>query len=114
MLRLIARSSNRIFGSSKQSALNSTQRYYGNENRIHNAIRIEIFYFRKIFIATASPPKRFYKDTSILSCDGKFEITLDSKKLKTPSGAVFQVSNEPLAIAGRCNRMKRKWFLNRY
>lgn len=47
MLRLIARSSNRIFGSSKQSALNSTQRYYGNENRIHNAIRIEIFIFEK-------------------------------------------------------------------
>lgn len=52
------------------------------------------------FVVIASPPKRFYKDTGILSCDGKYEITLDSKKLKTPSGAVFQVPNEPLAIAG--------------
>lgn len=48
---------------------------------------------------SASLPKRFYKNTGILSCDGKYEITLDNRKLKTPSGAVFNVTNEPLAIA---------------
>lgn len=47
----------------------------------------------------AAAPKRFYKNTGVLSCDGKFEITLDNKKLKTPSGAPFYVTSEPLAIA---------------
>lgn len=50
------------------------------------------------FVSVAAP-KRFYKNAGILSCDGKYEITLDNRKLKTPSGAVFQVPNEPLAIA---------------
>lgn len=48
----------------------------------------------------ASAPKRFYKNAGILSCDGKFEITLDNKKLRTPSGGNFYVTSEPLAIAG--------------
>lgn len=48
----------------------------------------------------ASAPKRFYKNAGILSCDGKFEITLDNKKLRTPSGGTFYVTSEPLAIAG--------------
>ncbi|XP_059618353.1 ATP synthase mitochondrial F1 complex assembly factor 2 [Phlebotomus argentipes] len=43
--------------------------------------------------------KRFYRNTSISSSDGKFEVTLDQRKLKTPSGKVFQVESEPLAIA---------------
>lgn len=30
---------------------------------------------------------------------GNFEILLDSKKLKTPNGAVFSVQSEPLALA---------------
>ena len=31
--------------------------------------------------------------------DGKFEITLDQKKLKTPKGTLFSVDSEPLALA---------------
>lgn len=50
-----------------------------------------------IFLAT--PPKRFYKSTNILRSDGKFEITLDQRKLKTPKGNLFTVDSEPLAIA---------------
>lgn len=49
----------------------------------------------------ASPPKRFYKRVSPLNCDGKYEITLDDRKLKTPSGAPFYVTSEPLALAGK-------------
>lgn len=30
---------------------------------------------------------------------GKFEITLDQKKLKTPKGNIFAVESEPLALA---------------
>lgn len=44
-------------------------------------------------------PKRFYKNTSILFNDGQYEITLDHRKLKTPSGKTLQVASEPLAIA---------------
>uniref|UniRef100_A0A1A9WZH0 ATP synthase mitochondrial F1 complex assembly factor 2 n=1 Tax=Glossina brevipalpis TaxID=37001 RepID=A0A1A9WZH0_9MUSC len=47
----------------------------------------------------AAPPKRFYKKTSVLFNDGKYEVTLDHRKLKTPSGKLFAVKSEPLAIA---------------
>lgn len=63
-----------------------------------------------IFYLLVTAPKRFYKNAGVLSCDGKFEITLDNRKLKTPSGAVFQVTNEPLAIAStfRCLDLELK------
>lgn len=48
---------------------------------------------------TASQPKRFYKQTNVLSTDTGYEITLDHRKLKTPNGTVFTVKSEPLAIA---------------
>jgi chaperone required for assembly of F1-ATPase len=48
----------------------------------------------------AAQPKKFYKNTGILSCaEGKYEITLDQRKLKTPRGNLFTVNSEPLAIA---------------
>ncbi|OAD59830.1 ATP synthase mitochondrial F1 complex assembly factor 2, partial [Eufriesea mexicana] len=48
------------------------------------------------FLATF---KRFYRKTNILFSDGKFEITLDQRKLKTPQGKIFQVDSKPLALA---------------
>ncbi|KAH8314059.1 hypothetical protein KR067_004750 [Drosophila pandora] len=48
---------------------------------------------------TATPPKRFYKKTSVLSSDGGYEVVLDHRKLKTPKGTPFTVRSEPLAIA---------------
>ncbi|KFB43070.1 AGAP008876-PA-like protein [Anopheles sinensis] len=44
-------------------------------------------------------PKRFYKNTGVISSNGRYEITLDSRKLKTPRGLPFYVESEPLAIA---------------
>ncbi|XP_055853297.1 ATP synthase mitochondrial F1 complex assembly factor 2-like [Episyrphus balteatus] len=44
-------------------------------------------------------PKRFYKNTNVLYNDGKYEITLDHRKLKTPKGNPFLLKSEPLAIA---------------
>lgn len=44
-------------------------------------------------------PKRFYKNTNVLYNDGKYEITLDHRKLKTPKGNPFHLKSEPLAIA---------------
>lgn len=35
----------------------------------------------------------------MVQSNNDFEITLDNKKLKTPSGQIFRVSNEPLALA---------------
>lgn len=43
--------------------------------------------------------KRFYKKTGILYSNGKYEITLDQRKLKTPKGNLFTVDSEPLALA---------------
>ena len=43
-------------------------------------------------------PKRFYKNVNVVSSGNQFEITLDSKKLKTPNGSVFCVNSEPLAL----------------
>ncbi|XP_044316256.1 ATP synthase mitochondrial F1 complex assembly factor 2-like [Drosophila rhopaloa] len=51
------------------------------------------------FPTAASPPKRFYKKTSVLSGDGGYEVVLDHRKLKTPKGTPFLVRSEPLAIA---------------
>ncbi|XP_058057831.1 ATP synthase mitochondrial F1 complex assembly factor 2 [Anopheles bellator] len=47
----------------------------------------------------AAPPKRFYRNTGVISSNGRYEITLDSRKLKTPKGQPFYVESEPLAIA---------------
>ncbi|CAG9838093.1 unnamed protein product [Diabrotica balteata] len=72
----------RIFKLSTESLLTSTS------SRISN-------YYRQY----ATPPKRFYKNTGILRSDGKFEITLDQRKLKTPKGNIFAVESEALALA---------------
>jgi len=41
--------------------------------------------------------KRFYKNVSVVQNNGKFEINLDGRKLKTPLGTPFEVDNEALA-----------------
>lgn len=46
-----------------------------------------------------APPKRFYRKPGIVTSNGKYEITLDQKKLKTPNGSTFYVESEPLATA---------------
>ena len=51
--------------------------------------------FLKIFLAH----KRFYKNVDVISSSGQYEIVLDSKKLKTPNGLVFNLNSEPLALA---------------
>lgn len=43
--------------------------------------------------------KRFYRGTSVIQSDSKWEVTLDHRRLKTPNGKVLAVSNEPLARA---------------
>ena len=35
----------------------------------------------------------------VISSGGQYEITLDSKKLKTPTGTVFNLKSQPLALA---------------
>lgn len=56
-----------------------------------------------VFPYTVTPPqgnKRFYKKTGVLYAgDGTYEVTLDNRKLKTPSGTPFVVKSEPLAVA---------------
>lgn len=64
--------------------------------------------FFKLFPSVAAPVRRFYKRTSILQSNGKFEISLDNRKLKTPSGSTFFVESEPLAIAVSNEWMNQK------
>lgn len=52
-----------------------------------------------VLLFSVTAPKRFYKNSSVLFSDGKYEITLDQRKLKTPKGDLFQVESEPLALA---------------
>ena len=53
----------------------------------------------KMYSIFISAPKRFYRRTGILRNDGKFEITLDQRKLKSPKGSPFIIESEPLALA---------------
>ncbi|XP_075991635.1 ATP synthase mitochondrial F1 complex assembly factor 2 homolog l(2)k14505 [Anticarsia gemmatalis] len=43
--------------------------------------------------------KRFYRGTSVIQSDNKWEITLDHRRLKTPNGRTLAVDSEPLARA---------------
>lgn len=43
--------------------------------------------------------KRFYKTVSVVQSNGFYEVNLDSRKLKTPSGQIFQVASEALAYS---------------
>ncbi|XP_037961122.1 ATP synthase mitochondrial F1 complex assembly factor 2-like [Teleopsis dalmanni] len=47
----------------------------------------------------AAPARRFYRNTSVVCNNGKYEVILDQRKLKTPNGTIFTVNSEPLAIA---------------
>ncbi|KAG8196065.1 hypothetical protein JTE90_007805 [Oedothorax gibbosus] len=54
----------------------------------------------KVFSRTyPAPIKRFYKNVHVSESDGKFEISLDKRKLKTPLGKLLQLPNEALAVA---------------
>jgi len=59
-----------------------------NKNNLH-----------KIQFVHTQPKKRFYKNVSVVQANGKFEINLDHRKLKTPLGSPLLISNESLAIA---------------
>jgi len=63
------------------------------------------------FIHT-EPKKRFYKNVSIVQSNGKFEINLDQRKLKTPMGSPFQIASEPLAQAVANEWMGQKSVIN--
>ncbi|XP_013791253.1 ATP synthase mitochondrial F1 complex assembly factor 2-like [Limulus polyphemus] len=75
----------------------------GNKNtNIKNASLFEnqlLIYFKESRRFLPAVPKRFYKNVSISQINGKYEVNLDQKKLKTPLGRVFQVPNETLALA---------------
>ena len=49
------------------------------------------------FIHT-QPKKRFYKNVSVVQANGKFEINLDHRKLKTPMGSPLLVMTQFLSI----------------
>lgn len=57
--------------------------------------------------------KRFYRKTNILSNGDNYEITLDQRKLKTPTGKVFEVANMNLALAVAVEWDSQKETINR-
>jgi len=58
------------------------------------------------------PKKRFYKNVSLVQSNGKFEINLDHRKLKTPLGSPLQISSEALAQAVANEWMSQKEVIN--
>lgn len=69
----------------------------GNKNKSKQKGKQMIL--KSLTLPLATPPKRFYKTTNVLSTDSGYEVTLDHRKLKTPNGTLFTVKSEPLAIA---------------
>ncbi|XP_076459487.1 ATP synthase mitochondrial F1 complex assembly factor 2-like [Babylonia areolata] len=43
--------------------------------------------------------KKFYRNASIATADGWYEVNLDKRKLRTPAGNLFRVPNEAMALA---------------
>ena len=61
-----------------------------------------LHYLMLFFSLIFTDLRKFYKKahiTQVAGRPGHFEINLDTKKLKTPIGNVFQVPGEPLALA---------------
>ena len=119
MFRLAIRSVNRVLSASTKPVFNSAQRFYGKTHFWMTKWRSAAGWIlnNNVFnhFVAVTAPKRFYKNVGILSCDGKYEITLDNRKLKTPSGTVFQVPNESLAIASMycyLNGVAFAWIFN--
>lgn len=80
----------------KVIATTESRRTYGNN---HPIILLPNQSLINQNILPAAPVKRFYKNTNIIFSDNHYEITLDHRKLKTPSGKPFLIKNEALAIA---------------
>ena len=47
----------------------------------------------------SAPRRRFYRDVSIGTADGRFTVRLDGRSVKTPAGALLILPNEPAAVA---------------
>lgn len=73
------------------------KRNYGIQIKKFSDTKCSNLTFPHDFIAAVR--KRFYRKTGILYNDGKYEVTLDQRKLKTPNGNLFTVESEPLALA---------------
>ncbi|XP_055875200.1 ATP synthase mitochondrial F1 complex assembly factor 2-like [Biomphalaria glabrata] len=58
--------------------------------------------------------KKFYKNATVVSADGWFEINLDRKKLRTPHGNIFKVPSEPLALAIATEWNSQEKLVNRH
>ena len=56
-------------------------------SKSHNLNKRKTILRRIVFPA----PKRFFKDVSVVSHGNDYELTLDSRKIKTPLGNVFKV-----------------------
>lgn len=70
--------------------------YVRNYGKFKSLITSNQLVYLPVFIAVR---KRFFKKTDILYSNGKYEVTLDQRKLKTPKGNLFTVDSESLALA---------------
>jgi len=68
--------------------------------------------FQQLKFVHTEPKKRFYKNVSLVQSNGKFEINLDQRKLKTPMGSPFEIASEPLAQAVANEWMSQKGVIN--
>lgn len=67
---------------------------------LRNVLSVHRTSFQKIVHRNyPAPVKRFYRSVHVSESDGRYEICLDKRKLKTPSGCLLQLPNEALATA---------------
>jgi len=66
---------------------------------INNVLHCRGMVLQRIFLRNyPAPRKRFYRNVHVSEVDGKFEISLDKRRLKTPLGNKFLLPNEALAV----------------
>ncbi|XP_046348885.1 ATP synthase mitochondrial F1 complex assembly factor 2-like [Haliotis rufescens] len=68
-------------------------------NHISNQSLVLCRHQQRRCMQSLSEMKKFYKQATIATADGWYEINLDKRKLRTPTGNMFRVPSEPLALA---------------
>ncbi|KAK7484640.1 hypothetical protein BaRGS_00024048 [Batillaria attramentaria] len=73
-------------------------RFSGLTNQSQCSVPLQAI-FKRHYYLNVRELKRFYKNATIATADGWYEINLDKRKLRTPGGNLFRVPNEALALA---------------
>ncbi|GFN98387.1 ATP synthase mitochondrial f1 complex assembly factor 2 [Plakobranchus ocellatus] len=79
-----------------------------------NASQLDLALPHKRCLHSPRELKKFYKNATISTADGWYEINLDKRKLRTPHGNIFKVPSEPLALAVATEWNSQEKYVNRH